>query len=435
MESLLGYDHNELVGKNINTIIPEPYKHKHNDYLKKHRRYGKQKFVNSIRTVVVVKKDGKYLPAELSISKISDDRIVGIFRKMSLIDMLYDGIIGMYMNRIIMANEIVADIFDCKLNNMIGNKITKYITKNDLKNELIDIQNESESTCKTYKLSKIEVDVEVCFILITEMKEMNLIRNEKHMVDILNNELKEKVEENEKLLRVKTDFLANMSHEIRTPMNGIYGMLSLLKDTKLDGIQDNYLNVCRRSAEALMAVLDDVLLISKSGTGNIELENISFNLAELVEDVVDIASHAIDESKNIDLVYYIDPKISSNIIGDPTRLRQILNNLMSNAVKFTHLGEVALEVSLIKSDPFTIQFEVNDTGIGMTPEEVEKIFKPFVQADSSTTRNYGGTGLGLVICKQLVELFGGKMEVKSRAGRGSTFMFTIETAPDKYSDK
>ncbi len=386
--------------------------------------------MNSVRTVVAVRKDGNYLPVELSISRISKDRIAGIFRKISLIDILYDGIIGVYLDKIIMANKIVCNIFDCKMNDMIGNQVTSYFTKKQIEDSTIDIV--SNNINKTFKLSKLKVDKQVYFILITEMKEINTIRQEKQLVENLNKELSEKVVEIEKLVRVKTDFLANMSHEIRTPMNGIYGMLSLLKDTSLNTVQLNYLDVCRRSAESLMAVLDDILLISKSGAGNIELENISFNLSELIEDVVDISSHSVDDSKNIDLVYYIDPNISQNIIGDPTRLRQILTNLMNNAVKFTHLGEVALEVMIEKNDPFTLKFEISDTGIGMTSEELEKIFKPFSQADSSTTRNYGGTGLGLVICKQLVELFNGKMVVNSRAGRGSNFSFTIETKPDKY---
>jgi len=232
-------------------------------------------------------------------------------------------------------------------------------------------------------------------------------------------------------IQAKSMFLANMSHEIRTPMNGIYGTLSILKNTKLNQMQKDTIEVCMRSADSLLSILDDILLFSKADVGAIKLEQISFNLNDVVEDIMQVMNANLNNSAKVDLVHCIKPDVPLQLIGDPGRLRQILFNLLSNAIKFTSIGEIALEISLKNKNPLIIQYEVSDTGIGMSNNQITKLFKPFTQADSSTTRKYGGTGLGLAICKHLIKQYNGTISVQSRINRGSSFTFTTQFKMDK----
>jgi PAS domain S-box-containing protein len=237
--------------------------------------------------------------------------------------------------------------------------------------------------------------------------------------------------------QAKSDFLANMSHEIRTPMNAVIGMAHLALKTDLTPKQRDYLNKIQSSANSLLGIINDILDFSKIEAGKLDMETVEFDLSQTLDNVANVVTVKAQEKENLEVLFYTDSRVPNSLIGDPLRLNQILVNLGNNAVKFTERGEIVLMTKIKSSsdDKITLQFSMRDTGLGMTKEQQTKLFQAFSQADTSTTRKYGGTGLGLTISKRLVNMMGGDIWVESKPGQGTTFSFTAEFGLGKEKTK
>jgi signal transduction histidine kinase/ActR/RegA family two-component response regulator len=250
--------------------------------------------------------------------------------------------------------------------------------------------------------------------------------NLEKVVEQRTNELKIALVKAEAATRAKTEFLATISHEIRTPLNGVIGMASILIDTPLDDEQQSFVHVIETCGKTLLSLINDILDLTKIESGNLELEQRTISIVdEFLNCLTMLEGQAAKQQITLRKIF--SPSIPDYVLGDATRLKQIVTNLLSNAIKFTHQGSVTLNVDVIEKTHSTVMFKisVSDTGIGIPPDKIDRLFKPFSQVDSSTTRKYGGTGLGLAICAKLVNLMGGEIGVESEYGKGTTFFFTL----------
>jgi PAS domain S-box-containing protein len=321
---------------------------------------------------------------------------------------------------IVEANEASLELLGLKdKEEIIGKNLLDFVHKDDI-NKIKEKINSNNS-----ELYKIRIEKKNSEIIYTIAKGENITINGKKMrisfVQDITSIIKK--EEAEKAEKIKSQFLANMSHEIRTPMNAIIGMSHLALHTNSDEKRLDYIKKIENSAKLLLGIINDILDFSKIEAGKLTIEKIEFDLFEVINNVINVIMPKVKQ-KNLDIIVNYDTNLGKRFYGDSLRITQILTNLLSNSIKFTHQGEIKIIIKDYGND--RVLFEVKDSGIGMTKEQTKKLFNAFVQADSSTTRKYGGTGLGLTICKKLSELMGGEIWVESIKDVGTSFSFYIE---------
>jgi PAS domain S-box-containing protein len=442
-EQLFGYTREEALGRNLNDLVAnDPTLHSEAVRVNRDVESGDQIHMTTRRT----RKDGSLVEVDILAAPISvGSELVGMYA-------IYHDVSELqrqkrYFEALVLNDPVAVVIVDSdvtvKLWNPAAEKLFGYRKEEALGrnlDELIAFTDEVRAEALSYSGDVVGgklvhsitkrnrkdgsfVDVEVSAVSVTLAGELLGYYAIYHDVT----ELQRARREADAATEAKSAFLATMSHEIRTPMNAVIGMTGLLLDTELNSEQRDYAEVIRSSGDALLAIINDILDFSKIEAGKLELEHRPFELRECIEAALELIAMSASE-KGVDLAYELDPRAPSGLVGDVTRLRQILINLLNNAIKFTDEGEVVLSVTVDDPDG-RLRFSVRDTGIGIAEDRVGDLFESFSQVDASTTRRYGGTGLGLAISKRLSELMGGTMWVESRAGEGSVFSFTIEAEP------
>ncbi|WP_299568599.1 response regulator [uncultured Shewanella sp.] len=467
-EQIFGYSANELVQSNIEAIIQPPFQTQYlQDKLEGHER--------SIYELTGICKNGMEITIEVAIGEANIEKehiFTGIVRdttqrkeaeqvlkdakqraeaatrslaeQMKLQQLLIDTVpIPLFFKdaegKFLGFNKAYEDIFAVNSKDLIGLKVTDlaYLSEEDRLQyhaEDVDIIANQKTIKREVMMPFADGNMHDTLYWVTGFKDSNdnpggLVGN---FIDITNEKenarkLELAVKTADEATQAKSDFLANMSHEIRTPMNAIIGMSYLTQQTELTRKQSDYVRKIQNSAESLLGIINDILDFSKIEAGKLELEVTPFNLTESFDSLVEIISHKIQQ-KGLELLIDVDPNLPVSLKGDPLRLGQVLINLANNAVKFTDSGEIIVKAKLLEKqeDEIFVEFSVRDTGIGMSPEQQAKLFKSFSQADASTTRKYGGTGLGLTISKTLTEMMQGDIWVESIQGEGSTFLFTAK---------
>ena len=459
---IFAYSKEDVIGQNVNILMPDLFHSEHDGYLKNYLRGEPPKIIGSKREreVLGVRKGGIVFPMDLMIDEVNlgNRRIfVGYIKDISkrkklenlsqhfesIIQSSEDAIISKGLDGVVTSwNDSATNMLGYAASEMIGNSLLRLFPPELFDEEqLIFNQVANGQRIRPYETMSCRKDGTLVEVSVTKSPIFNetdtivgvsLILRDITQSKQLERELFSAKQAAEAANLSKSQFLANMSHEIRTPMNGVLGMLDLLCDTQMTPTQRDWLETAHRSGENLLEIIGDILDFSKLEAGQFEVEKIDFNLVDLVEDIcVLMASRA--HARGLELACLIPIPMPMRWQGDPMRLRQILTNLVGNAVKFTEQGEVS--VSIILDNPTELRFEVRDTGIGISPKAQVHLFESFTQADSATSRRFGGTGLGLSISKKLVELMGGVIGVNSSLGHGACFWFTLPLQPSDSSEE
>ncbi|MBU2894016.1 response regulator [Colwellia sp. D2M02] len=474
---MFGYSEVEVVGENISILMPTNHSIKHDEYIKNYLATGLAGIIGVGRKLTAKKKSGEMFPIHLAISKAENEEgiiFTGVIRdtsKEALLELEKEA----HQKELIEVNERMSlathaanigiwqyDILSDRLEwddqmfiiygydkTKFNNTITDWksaVHPDDLEDSVSAINNAIKNKSSfEHEFRVIQDNGNIRYIKAMALTKQNDAGETNQIIGV-NFDVTERKEVErqhiaakeiaEEATRHKAEFLASMSHEIRTPMNGILGMLGLLKRNPLSDEQLHRVNLANSSAEALLNLLNDILDFSKVEAGKLDLEIIDFDLRKLFGEFVESVALKGQE-KNIEIILDNRGIEQSHVKGDPGRIRQILHNLTSNAIKFTQQGEIVITAALVKkeanSDKLLLQCQVTDTGIGIPEKKVAIIFESFTQVDASTTRQYGGTGLGLAICKQLCTMMNGDISVESTLDKGSTFTFTIELSESDHA--
>jgi PAS domain S-box-containing protein len=452
--AIFGYLPEEVIGQNVNMLMPEPYHSEHDGYLRNYLAGGSAKVIGLERELMAKRKGNALFPMELMVSEThlgSQRLFVGFIKDVSkrkqmenasrhfesIVQSSDDAIMSKSLDGLVTSWNASAEVmFGYSAEEMVGNSMLKLFPPERIGEEKSILEQiahgQRVSHFETVRVRKDGSPIDVSVTLSPIFDEMGKVIGASNIArDItrskqLERELQVAKQAAEAANQSKSEFLANMSHEIRTPMNAIIGLTRLATETELTPKQQDYLRKIQTSSQALLGILNDILDLSKIESGRMDIERIEFDPTLMLQGVSDLFI-ARAEEKGLEIFLDVAPEIPLTVVADPLRIQQVLTNLVSNAIKFTPKGEIQIGMELVESyeDEMLLRLSVRDTGIGISETILERLFQPFSQADVSTTRKFGGTGLGLVISKQLAELLGGSIAVSSQPGLGSNFSFTL----------
>ena len=456
---LFGCAREELVGRKVEELVPDEVREGHAALRRAFHATPEARAMAAGRRLHARRRDGTVFPAEIGLSPLPADETEREQVAVSIRDItervrseaalieserktrriLETTSEGFWLidtaTRTVEVNEAMCEILGRRREDVVGRSILDFVDEENARVFEENVARRARGETGSYEVSLLRPDGSLvpCQVHATPLTgdQGEKIGSFGMFSDITERkraeaELKAAKETAEEATRAKSEFLANMSHEIRTPMNAIIGLSHLALRTHMTAKQRDYIGKVHNAGTSLLGVINDILDFSKIEAGKLEIETTAFRLDEVISSVTTLTAQKAHE-KGLEFLAHVSPEVPEHLLGDPLRLGQILTNFVNNAVKFTQTGEIRLNIGLLErtGEKAKLEFSVRDTGIGMTKEQSAKLFQPFTQADTSTTRKHGGTGLGLTICRKLVELMGGQIRLESEAGVGSTFTFTI----------